>query len=204
TVPCPAPGPPRLVRVRDRRPAARAERGRRPHRRAPRGRGRPRRRRLGDPKGRRHLCQADVAVRQVETLRLRADQGRRAERRILLLPDRRAGGRDGVTISRRPTMKSWTWTIALGLTLAGCGTAPNQRIVTRTSTYMRAMTFGSAVGYPVDVAELERRYPELKGIVIPAADWVEEYAKLKKEADERGTPMYEYRIPFGANMTIEV
>jgi hypothetical protein len=101
-------------------------------------------------------------------------------------------------------MKNWTWTIALVMTLAGCGTAPNQRILTRTSTYMKAMTFGSAVGYPVDFAELERRYPELKGIVIPAADWVEEYAKLKKEADERGTPMYEYRIPFGANLTIEV
>jgi protein involved in polysaccharide export with SLBB domain len=101
-------------------------------------------------------------------------------------------------------MKSWTWTIALGLMLAGCGTAPNQRIVTRTSTYMKAMTFGSAVGYPVDIPELERRYPELKGIVIPAADWVEEFAKMKKEADERGTPLYEYRIPFGANMTIEV
>jgi protein involved in polysaccharide export with SLBB domain len=101
-------------------------------------------------------------------------------------------------------MKSWMGAIALGLALAGCGTAPNQRILTRTSTYMKAMTFGSAVGYPVDFDELERRYPELKGIVIPAAKWVEEYAKMKKEADERGTPLYEYRIPFGANMTIEV
>jgi polysaccharide export outer membrane protein len=101
-------------------------------------------------------------------------------------------------------MKTWTWGLALGLLLAGCGTAPNQRILTRTSTYMKAMTFGSAVGYPVDIDELVRRYPELKGIVIPAADWVEEYAKLKKEADERGTPLYEFRIPFGANMTIEV
>ena len=101
-------------------------------------------------------------------------------------------------------MKTWTWTLALGLTIAGCGDAPNQRIVTRTSTYMKAMTFGSAVGYPVDLDELVRRYPELKGIVIPAAQWVDEYAKIKKEADERGTPMYEYRIPFGANITIEV
>jgi polysaccharide export outer membrane protein len=101
-------------------------------------------------------------------------------------------------------MKTWTWTAALALLLAGCGTAPNQRILTRTSTYMKAMTFGSAVGYPVDFAELERRYPELKGIVIPAAQWVEEYDKMRKEADERGTPMYDYRIPFGANITIEV
>lgn len=105
---------------------------------------------------------------------------------------------------RRPMMKTLTWTAALGLLLVGCGTAPNQRIVTRTSTYMKAMTFGSAIGYPVDFAELERRYPELKGIVIPASAWVDEYEKLRKEADERGTPLYEYRIPFGANITIEV
>ncbi|HLY11614.1 MAG TPA: polysaccharide biosynthesis/export family protein [Planctomycetota bacterium] len=101
-------------------------------------------------------------------------------------------------------MKTWTSTAVIGLLLAGCGTAPNQRVVTRTSTYMKAMTFGSAVGYPVDFAELERRYPELKGIVISAPQWVEEYEKLRKEADERGTPLYEYRIPFGANLTIEV
>jgi hypothetical protein len=100
--------------------------------------------------------------------------------------------------------KTLTLTAALGLFLAGCGTGPNQRIVTRTSTYMKAMTFGSAVGYPVDFAELERRYPELKGIVIPASVWVDEYEKMRREADERGTSLYEYRIPFGANLTIEV
>jgi len=101
-------------------------------------------------------------------------------------------------------MKTWTWAAALGLLLTGCGTAPNQRVLTRTSTYMKAMTFGSAVGLPVDFAELERRYPELKGIVISAPQWIDEYEKLRKEADERGTPLYEYRIPFGANLTIEV
>src|SRR5437868_15353865 len=105
---------------------------------------------------------------------------------------------------RRMIMKPLALTASLGLLLVGCGTAPNQRIVTRTSTYMKAMTFGSAVGYPVDFAELERRYPELKGIVISAPQWVEEYDKMRKEADERGTPLYEYRIPFGANLTIEV
>ncbi len=101
-------------------------------------------------------------------------------------------------------MKTLTLAAVLGLTLVGCGTAPNQRIVTRTSTYMKAMTFGSPSGYPLDFAELERRYPELKGIVISAPQWVEEYDKMRKEADERGTPLYEYRIPFGANITVEV
>ena len=101
-------------------------------------------------------------------------------------------------------MKILTLTAALGMLLAGCGSAPNQRILTRTSSYMKAMTFGSAVGYPVDFTELERRYPELKGIVISAPQWIDEYEKMRKEADERGTPLYEYRIPFGANITIEV
>ena len=92
----------------------------------------------------------------------------------------------------------------LALALAGCGTPPNQTLLTRTSTYMKAMSFGNGAGFPLDVTELERKFPELKGIVITAAQWVEEYDKMRKEADERGTPLYEYRIPYGANMTIEV
>lgn len=92
----------------------------------------------------------------------------------------------------------------LALAATGCGTAPNQRLLTRTSTYMKAMSFGQPSGMPLDLPELERRFPELKGIVITAPQWVEEYDKLRKEADERGAPLYEYRIPYGANLTIEV
>ncbi|HZE95629.1 MAG TPA: polysaccharide biosynthesis/export family protein [Planctomycetota bacterium] len=101
-------------------------------------------------------------------------------------------------------MKTLAWTAALALALAGCGNPPNQRLLTRTDTYLKAMTFGTPSGFPLDIPELERRYPELKGIVMSASQWVEEYEKLKREADERGTPLYEYRIPFGANITIEV
>lgn len=101
-------------------------------------------------------------------------------------------------------MKHWAWTAALALALGGCGAAPNQRVLNRTSTYLKAMTFGTNTGFPLDLAELERKFPELKGIVIGAPQWVEEYEKMRKEADERGTPLYEYRIPFGANITIEV
>lgn len=92
--------------------------------------------------------------------------------------------------------------IALGL--IGCGTPPNQRLLTRTSSYMKAMSFGQDSGYPLDIPELERKFPELKGIVISAPQWIEEYDKIRREAEERGTPLYEYRIPFGANFTIEV
>ena len=63
----------------------------------------------------------------------------------------------------------------LALASAGCGTPPNQRLLTRTSSYMKAMSFGNPSGLPLDIAELERRFPELKGIVIAAPTWIEEY-----------------------------
>jgi hypothetical protein len=93
---------------------------------------------------------------------------------------------------------------ALALALSSCGTPPNHTLLTRTSSYMKAMSFGGGTGFPIDIPELERRFPELKGIVIAAPQWIEEYERLRKEADERGAPMYEYRIPYGANLTIEV
>ena len=101
-------------------------------------------------------------------------------------------------------MRTLAGAAALALALTGCGTPPNHTLLTRTSTYMRAMSFGNGTGFPLDIPQLERKFPELKGIVITAAQWVDEYDRMKKEADERGTPLYEYRIPFGANLTIEV
>jgi len=95
------------------------------------------------------------------------------------------------------------WMIAL-VTVAGCGVPPNQRLLTRTSDYLKAMSFGFDTGHPFDIAALERRFPELKGIVITAAQWIDEYDKLRKESEERGVSLYEYRIPYGANLTIEV
>jgi protein involved in polysaccharide export with SLBB domain len=94
--------------------------------------------------------------------------------------------------------------LALLAAASGCGTPPNQRVLTRTSTYMKAMSLGTPTGYPLDLPELESRFPELKGIVITAPMWIDEYEKLKKDADLRGAPLYEYRLPYGANLTIEV
>jgi len=101
-------------------------------------------------------------------------------------------------------MKTLIWLSGAVALLAECGSAPNQRLLTRTSSYMKAMSFGSPSGFPLDIAELERRFPELKGVVLSAPMWIDEYEKLRKEADERGSPLYEYRIPFGANITIDV
>jgi polysaccharide export outer membrane protein len=101
-------------------------------------------------------------------------------------------------------MKTLLGLAGAAILLSGCGTAPNQRLLTRTSSYMKAMSFGNPTGFPLEIPELERRFPELKGIVMSAPQWIEEYERLRKEADERGAPLYEYRIPFGANITIEV
>lgn len=101
-------------------------------------------------------------------------------------------------------MRMLAWTAAAAIAVAGCGTPPNQTLLTRTSTYMKAMSYGNGTGFPIDIPELERKFPELKGIVVTAPQWIEEYEKLRREAEERGTALYEYRIPFGANLTIEV
>jgi polysaccharide export outer membrane protein len=101
-------------------------------------------------------------------------------------------------------MKALAWTALIALGVAGCGAPPNQRLLTRTSSYMKAMSFGQDTGYPLNIAELERKFPELKGIVITAPQWIDEYEKLRREAEERGAPLYEYRIPYGASLTIEV
>jgi polysaccharide export outer membrane protein len=93
---------------------------------------------------------------------------------------------------------------ALALAALGCGTPPNQRLITRTSDYLKAMSFGFPTGHPFDIKELERRFPELKGIVITAPEWIEEYERIRREAESRGESIYEYRIPHGAQVTIEV
>jgi protein involved in polysaccharide export with SLBB domain len=100
-------------------------------------------------------------------------------------------------------MRNSAWAI-LALAAIGCGTPPNQRLLTRTSDYLKAMSYGFSTGHPFDIAELERRFPELKGIVMTAPQWIDEYEKLRKEAESRGQPIYDYRIPYGANLTIEV
>jgi protein involved in polysaccharide export with SLBB domain len=94
--------------------------------------------------------------------------------------------------------------LALLALLAACGSPPNQRLLTRPSTYMKSMSFAFDTGHPFDIAELERKFPELKGTVISAAQWVEEYDRMKKDAEARGVSVYEYRIPAGANLQIEV
>jgi len=96
------------------------------------------------------------------------------------------------------------WLVPVALAALGCGTPPNQAILTRAPNYMAALSLASDTGHPLDIQQLERKFPELKGIVITAAQWIEEYDRLREEAEKRGKAIYEYRIPFGASVTIEV
>ena len=102
-------------------------------------------------------------------------------------------------------MKRAIFALALAASAAlGCGQPPNQRLLTRTSDYLKAMSYGFDTGHPFDLEILVRRFPELKGIVMTAPEWVDEYDRMKREADARGDAVYEYRIPYGASITIEV
>lgn len=86
----------------------------------------------------------------------------------------------------------------------GCGIPPNQGVLARAPNYLAALSLTASAGQPLDIQELERKFPELKGIVITAAQWVEEYDRLREEAEKSGKSVHEFRIPFGASLTIEV
>ncbi len=94
--------------------------------------------------------------------------------------------------------------LALALAALGCGTPPNHGVVTRAPSYMAALSLTHSTGHPLDIGELERKFPELKGVVITAAQWIEEYDRIREEAERRGQAIYEFRIPFGAQISIEV
>src|SRR6185436_13091705 len=118
-----------------------------------------------DPEGRRDLRQADDPLGECQDVRVRADEGAHPERRILLLSGRGGGGRRRVA---EDDDENACLDGGRGIAAAGCGVPPNQTLLTRTSTYMRAMSYGNGTGFPLDIPELERRFPELKGIVISA------------------------------------
>jgi polysaccharide export outer membrane protein len=101
-------------------------------------------------------------------------------------------------------MSRFAW-LPLALVAAlGCGTPPNEGLVTRAPSYLAALSLAGSTGHPLDISQLERKFPELKGIVITAAQWIEEYDKMREEAEKQGKAIHEFHIPFGASITIEV
>ncbi len=87
--------------------------------------------------------------------------------------------------------------------LASCGVGPHKRILTRPGPYDHRFGFPST-GDPVDINALVREYPELKGKVITAAEYMEEYEKWLKKAQLEGRPFFEFRFMKGTSLDIEV
>lgn len=87
--------------------------------------------------------------------------------------------------------------------LAGCGSGVHKRLLTRPDSYHKLISFPST-GNPVDIRALEREYPELKGIVMTAPEYIEEFERYKREREARGEGLLEYKIGPGATLAIEV
>lgn len=93
--------------------------------------------------------------------------------------------------------------VFLGGLLAACGSGTNKRVVTRPDDYNKMIAFPST-GNPVDIKALESEYPELKGIVVTAPEYIEEYERLEKQNRAEGRSVLEYRIGAGARLKIDV
>lgn len=87
--------------------------------------------------------------------------------------------------------------------LAGCGSGTHKRLLTRPDDYNKFLAFPSN-GNPVDIRALEAEYPELKGLVMTAPEYIEEFERLRKEREAMGQSILEYRIGPGANLRISV
>lgn len=91
----------------------------------------------------------------------------------------------------------------LALSTPACGSGTNKRVITRPDSYEKLIGF-PATGNPLDIPALEKEYPELKGIVVTAPEYLEEWDRLRKEMEARGETIVSYRIPPGAQINIEV
>lgn len=87
--------------------------------------------------------------------------------------------------------------------LAGCGMPPNQRLFTRPPSYPQSIAW-MQYGHPIDLEEVVAKFPALKGRVITAPEYIEEYERLVKERLAEGKPVYEYRIAPGSTIDVIV
>ena len=91
-------------------------------------------------------------------------------------------------------MKTLAWTAVAALGIAGCGTPPNQRMLTRTSSYMKAMSFGIDSGFPIDIPELEPDEKiltiggSLSGLSLPFSFSNAQFRRVGRVAQRRGPP----------------
>jgi protein involved in polysaccharide export with SLBB domain len=89
------------------------------------------------------------------------------------------------------------------LVTQGCGVGTGKRVLTRPISYERMLAFPSNYE-PLDLDKLFAEYPELKGIVITAPQYIEEYERLLAEAKAKGEAVVPYRIPPGLSIEIDV
>lgn len=100
-------------------------------------------------------------------------------------------------------MRKAVWLLISVLWLVGCGTGTQRRLLTRPEIYEKMVEFGRD-GHPVNLDELVRTYPELRGRVLTAPEWIEEYEQLLRKARADQKPIVEFRMPPGTHFTIEV
>lgn len=93
--------------------------------------------------------------------------------------------------------------LALLVLAPACGSGPHKRIITRPATYEQLLGF-PATGDRLDIPALEREYPELKGIVVTAPEYLVEWEKLRDARMAEGKEIQDFRIPHGASILIEV
>lgn len=91
--------------------------------------------------------------------------------------------------------------IAIAL-LSACGVPPNTGVLTRVATYDKAMHYPSD-GEPVDLDALVEKYPELRGRVMTAAQYVEKYKRDLDKAKAEGRILNPFKIPTGTTIKIE-
>ena len=103
-------------------------------------------------------------------------------------------------------MKLWhgpRWS-AWGSRAAGCpptrGCSPGRA----PQAHRKAMSFGQDTGLPVASPSWSGSSPSSRASSSAPRNGSTSTRSCAAEAEERGAPLYEYRIPFGANLTIEV
>lgn len=93
--------------------------------------------------------------------------------------------------------------ILVGAAAAGCGVGANKRILTRPDSYAKALGW-MQYGNPVDVEALVAEYPALKGKVVTAPEYLEEFLAIRDTKIKDNQPVFEYQIAAGSTIDIEV
>ena len=90
------------------------------------------------------------------------------------------------------------------LTLFGCGVGTGRRFITRPDDYNKMMGFQFAAGEPVTVEKITTMYPELKGIVMTAPQYIEEYELELAKAAAEGRQVVQWTMQAGTSFEVNI